>query len=104
MSVIHCCLFPGSFIWIFGPDVSAGASFPFIEPPMDPMNGMALTKGGISNLIDSMIRVVEDKGGQVILGRDMEKVITNKGRAVGVQSGDGEKLYARRAVALSFSD
>lgn len=90
---------PWAFHLDFGHDVSAGAFF-----PLGRMNSMALTKGGISNLIDSMIRVVEDKGGQVILGRDMEKVITNKGRAVGVQSGDGEKLYARRAVALSFSD
>ncbi|QKG83458.1 NAD(P)/FAD-dependent oxidoreductase [Kroppenstedtia pulmonis] len=100
---VRALFIPWAFHLDFGPDVSAGASFPFIEPPMDHMNGMALTKGGISNLIDSMIRVVEDKGGQVILGRDVEKVITDKGRAVGVQLGDGEKLYARRGVVANVT-
>lgn len=95
---VRSLFIPWGFHLDFGPDVAGGALFPFLEVPLDYRNGMALSQGGVSRLIDAMVSLLTSMGGKVVLGRDVDKVIVKEGRAVGVQMADGEQLYARRGV------
>jgi len=87
----------------FGPDVPGGATFPFLEPPIDHLNGMAFTKGGISNLIDAMVRVIEKNGGQVLLGQNVSQILVKGGRAVGIKTLSGKEYYAQKAVIANLT-
>ncbi|CAM3421215.1 NAD(P)/FAD-dependent oxidoreductase [Brevibacillus invocatus] len=95
---VQSLFIPWAFHLDFGPDVSGGAQFPFVEPPLDHRNGMAIAKGGISNLIQSMVKTLEKRGGQVLTQHPVEKVLVQNNRAVGVQLANGNKIHARKAV------
>lgn len=82
----------------FGPDISNGAVFPFIESIENHRNGMGFVKGGISHLPDSMVAAIEANGGEVKTGQSVDEVIVKKGRAVGVRLDTGRKITAKRAV------
>ncbi|AJY74149.1 phytoene desaturase family protein [Paenibacillus beijingensis] len=100
---VQSLFIPWSFHLDFGPDVAGGAMFPFLEVPLDHMNGMALAKGGVGTLIQSMIRTLESMGGKVVLGRHVSKIIVQNGRAAGVEMEDGEKLFAKYGVIANVN-
>ncbi|MHB1627152.1 MAG: phytoene desaturase family protein [Bacilli bacterium] len=100
---VRATFIPWAFHLDFGPDVAGGALFPFLEAPLDHMNGMALAKGGVGHLIASMVTVLSKSAGQVMLGRGVDKIIVQHGRATGVELEGGEKLYAKRAVVANIA-
>lgn len=100
---IRALLIPWAFHLDYGPDVQAGALFPFLEVPLDHLNGMVLVKGGVGNLVQAMTQVLQDKGGSIELGRSVRSVILREGRAVGVEMDGGEKLFAKRAVIANVT-
>ena len=87
----------------FGPDVSGGAAFPFVEPPIYFNYGMPLSEGGVGNLIKSMGNIVEKHGGAIETGQKVDHVLINNGRAVGVQTADGRKIHAQKAVIANVN-
>lgn len=95
---VQALFIPWAFHLDFGPDVSGGAQFPFVEPPLDHRNGMAIAKGGISNLITSMIKALEKRGGQVLTQHPVEKVLVQNNRAAGVMLGNGKAIHAKKGV------
>ncbi|MEZ0494085.1 phytoene desaturase family protein [Kineococcus sp. TBRC 1896] len=82
----------------YGPDVSGGAMFPFLETFTDMEEGIAVTEGGISRLSEALAAVVREAGGQVRTGTAVERVLTDGRRATGVRLAGGEEVHARRAV------
>ena len=60
--------------------------------------GMPVPVGGAGELARAMVSAVEDAGGTVECGREVTRVIVERGRAVGVETAGGESLGARRAV------
>ena len=82
----------------FGPDISNGAVFPFIESVANAQNGIALARGGIGNLVNALASMLEESGGALLTGRRVERVLVENGRAVGVRLANGDELRARRAV------
>ena len=60
--------------------------------------GMPVPVGGARQLAAALVGAVEDAGGQVRSHADVTRVIVEKGRAVGVETGDGGSVRARRAV------
>jgi len=87
----------------FGPDVSGGATFPFIEPPTYQTFGMPLSQGGVSNMIDSMAGVIKQNGGIIQSGRTVEKILVKNGQAIGVIISDGQKIYTRKSVIANVT-
>lgn len=82
----------------YGPDVSFGAMFPFIETFADMEGGIAVAEGGISRLPQALAALLTEAGGRVRTGADVVAVTTDGGRATGVTLADGSRLRARRAV------
>ena len=82
----------------FAPDVAGGALFPYLESMANQSFGMALGRGGAAAMIDALVATLKSLGGEVHLGRPVERVETSGDRATGVRLADGEVLSARRAV------
>lgn len=85
----------------FGPDVSGGAMFPFVETFTDMENGIAIAEGGISRLPEALAALVREAGGEVRTSSPVTRVLTDGERATGVELEDGEQIMARRAVVAS---
>jgi phytoene dehydrogenase-like protein len=82
----------------FGPDVSGGAMFPFLEAFTDMRTGISIAQGGASKLIEALVALGAEAGMEVRTGADVARVTVAAGRAVGVELADGERIEARRAV------
>ena len=87
----------------FGPDVSAGAMFPFVEVFSDAAAGMSIVEGGASRMIDALVAVLADHGGETRTGAPVERILTDGTRATGVELASGERITASRAVIASVT-
>jgi phytoene dehydrogenase-like protein len=87
----------------FGPDVSGGAVFPFLEAFSDMQVGMSVAEGGASRLVDALCGLLSEYGGELRTGVAVERILVAEGRAVGVELADGEHLKAARAVVANVS-
>jgi phytoene dehydrogenase-like protein len=59
--------------------------------------GLPVVRGGSRRFVDAFVRLIEDHGGRVRCGVEVERIVTSGGRATGVIA-DGEATEARRAV------
>jgi phytoene dehydrogenase-like protein len=82
----------------FGPDVSGGAMFPFLEAFTDMRVGISLVRGGASRLVDALIALGSERGMELRTDAEVARVIVRGGRAAGVELTSGEQLEARQAV------
>ena len=82
----------------FGPDVSGGAMFPFLEAFTDMRTGIALARGGASRVIEALIAIGAEHGGELRTEAEVSEVTVGGGRATGVVLASGERIHARRAV------
>lgn len=64
--------------------------------------GIALPRGGGSAFTDACISALRAHGGDIRLETEVDKVIVENGRAVGVRTTSGETITAREAVLGSF--
>lgn len=87
----------------FGPDVSGGAMFPFLETFTDMEVGISITEGGASNLVEALAGVCEDAGGEVRTDAEVSRVHVDDGRATGVELDSGERFEAREAVVANLT-
>jgi phytoene dehydrogenase-like protein len=87
----------------FGPDVAAGAMFPFVEVFSDAAAGMSIVEGGASRMIDALAAVLADHGGEVRTGAAVRRIVTDAGGAIGVELASGERIDASRAVLASVT-
>jgi phytoene dehydrogenase-like protein len=87
----------------FGPDVSAGAMFPFVEVFSDAAAGMSIVEGGASRMIAALAAVLADHGGEARTSSPVRRILTDGGRATGVELATGERITAARAVIASVT-
>jgi phytoene dehydrogenase-like protein len=87
----------------FAPDVSGGAMFPFLEAFTDMRTGIALARGGASRLIDALVALLGESGGELRLGAEVSRVVVEGGRASAVELAGGERIEARRAVVANLT-
>ena len=64
--------------------------------------GMPVVEGGSARFVDAFVRLIEDNGGRVTTGSEVEAIVVSQGRAVGVRVG-GEEVRARRAVIANVT-
>jgi len=60
--------------------------------------GCPVPEGGGRVLVDALVGIVRDAGGTVRTGADVDQVLVQGGRAVGVRLVDGEQVRARQGV------
>ena len=87
----------------FGPDISFGALFPFLETFTDMDNGMAVVAGGASNLPRALAAVARAAGAEIRTSAPVVKILSADGAATGVELADGERIDARRAVIANLT-
>lgn len=83
----------------FGPDVSGGALFPFLEAFTDLRTGIAVARGGAARLPDALVGLLREHGGEVRLGCEASRVHISGGRATAVELSGGERVTARHVIA-----
>jgi len=86
-----------------GPDDASSAFITKVIGAAIAMGGMPVPVGGGRVLVDALIGIVTDAGGEVRTGVDVTRVIVSNGRATGVQTADGTYLGATRAVLASVT-
>lgn len=87
----------------FAPDVAGGALFPYLESMANQAFGMVIGRGGADTIIKAMTTMLIARGGEIILGTTVEKILTSGGRATGVLLSDGQRLEAGRAVIANVN-
>src|SRR5215475_4365332 len=60
--------------------------------------GFGVPVGGSGSLTTALVRCIEDHGGKVLAGVDVERVSTRAGRAIGVRAKDGREFEAAEGV------
>lgn len=87
----------------FGPDVSGGAMFPFVEAFSDAEEGISISKGGAGRLTRALVGLIEENAGEVRTNCDVDRILCSKGRAVGVRLQSGETLSAKHAIIANLT-
>ena len=64
--------------------------------------GVHYAMGGVQAIAEAMARVIEEQGGRVVLGTEVDEVIVARGRAAGVKLTDGKILPG--AIVISNAD
>ncbi|HEY1775995.1 MAG TPA: NAD(P)/FAD-dependent oxidoreductase [Solirubrobacteraceae bacterium] len=87
----------------FGPDVVGGAMFAFLEAFTDMRTGISIAEGGASRLIDALVGLLVEAGGELRLRSEVTRVLLRGGRASGVELAGGERIDARRSIVANLS-
>ena len=86
----------------FSPDVAGGAMFSFLETMASQANGMVMGKGGGETLIDAMVGLLLELGGEIACSTPVEHIEVQNGAATKVIT--SETAYsARRAVIATLT-
>ena len=86
-----------------GPDDAGSAFITKVIAAAIAMGGMPVPVGGGRVLVDALLGIVTDAGGQVRCGVDVTRIVVESGRATGVQTADGDVIGATRAVLASVT-
>jgi phytoene dehydrogenase-like protein len=65
--------------------------------------GFPVPRGGAGALTGALVRRLEARGGTVQCGREVTRVVVDGGRAVAVETADGERCHVRRAVVADVA-
>lgn len=65
--------------------------------------GMPVVKGGSQGIVDAFVKLIEEKQGKILVNQDVQKVILEGKKAKGVQTADGGRYTAKRAVICSVT-
>ncbi|SNS25074.1 Phytoene dehydrogenase-related protein [Streptosporangium subroseum] len=84
-----------------GPDVSGGAMFPFLELFTDQRQGMSIVEGGASRMVEALVGLLNQYGGELRTDAEVRRIITSGDTARQVVLADGQGVTARRAIIAS---
>lgn len=60
--------------------------------------GMTRPRGGTGALVQALVKLVTSKGGKILTGQQVEKVLIDNGKAVGVRVGGGQEYRAKYGI------
>jgi beta-carotene ketolase (CrtO type) len=60
--------------------------------------GMARPRGGSGGLVEALVKLVHSEGGVILTDQDVEQVLVDDGRAVGVRVAGGKEYRANKGV------
>ena len=84
-------------------DSPGSGLFGFLLAMLGQEVGFPVPRGGAGQLTAALVRRLESLGGTVECGRAVTRVLVEDRRAVGVETADGERLAAGRAVVADVS-
>jgi phytoene dehydrogenase-like protein len=82
----------------FPPDVAGGALFPYLEAMANQSFGMVIGKGGADMMINAMLGLLGELGGEINLNAEVARIDVVDGRATGVALADGRAIAAAKTV------
>jgi phytoene dehydrogenase-like protein len=80
-----------------GPDAASSGFMAQVIGVAIELGGMPVPRGGGVTLVDALAGMIEDAGGSCETEREAERIVVERGHAVGVDAG-GETIEATRAV------
>lgn len=83
----------------YGPDISGGALFSFLESIGGQEFGMVLGKGGAKVLVDALCGVIKSHGGELRSDTSVKEIIVENGKAIGVITSNGQIIKAHSIIA-----
>ena len=86
-----------------GPDAAASGFMTQVIAVAVQEGGMPIPRGGGAKLADALVQLIRDHGGTCETGVDVERVLVQSGRAVGVRTAGGEIVTAERAVIANVT-
>lgn len=86
----------------FGPDIRGGALYPFLQCMQTQASGIRLGRGGAGALVDALVGLFRESGGELRCAAPVSEIVTERGAAVGVVAG-GERIAARSAVIANVT-
>ncbi|PLS07101.1 phytoene desaturase family protein [Neobacillus cucumis] len=63
--------------------------------------GMPTPEGGSEKLVQALVRLIKDQGGEILTHSHVDRIIVENGKAVGVRTDTGRKFLAKQAVVAS---
>lgn len=100
---VHGLLAPWVLHAGLGPDAAGSGFMAQVMAAALQLGGMPVPKGGGERLVDALASLIADRGGQLCTGCEAEKILLEKGKAVGIRVAGGEELQARRAVICNVT-
>jgi phytoene dehydrogenase-like protein len=86
-----------------GPDAAASGFMTQVIAVAVQAGGMPVPRGGGAKLPAALVQLIRDRGGTCETGVDVERVLVQMGRAVGVRTTAGESVTAERAVIANVT-
>lgn len=106
-SVTRSLLAPWALHNGLGPDDAGGAFITTVIAAAIAMGGMPVPVGGGRALVNALIAVITENGGQVLTGVEAVRITTqvrgSRPRATGVQTADGRHFSATKSVLASVT-
>ena len=100
---VHGLLAPWVLHTGLGPDAAASGYMTQVIAVAVQEGGMPIPRGGGAKLVEALQRLIGDHGGSCEIGRDVERVVVEDGKATGVRLTDGESVNAARAVIANVT-
>ncbi len=95
---VHGLLAPWVLHTGLGPDAATSGFMTQVIAVAVQEGGMPVPRGGGARLADALVQLIRDHGGVCETGKDVERVLVQMGRAVGVRIAGGDAVTADRAV------
>jgi phytoene dehydrogenase-like protein len=86
-----------------GPDAAASGFMTQVIAVAIQQGGMPVPRGGGQKLADALAELIRDHGGVCETRVDVERVVVQSGRAVGVRTDSGDTITAERAVIANVT-
>jgi len=100
---VHGLLAPWVLHTGLGPDQATSGFMTQVIACALQLGGMPVPKGGGVVLVDGLVSIVRDAGGEVRTGAHVERVLVSGGRATAVRLAGGETIRAERAIVASVT-
>ncbi len=83
----------------FAPDIAGGALFAYLEGMAGQAFGMVIGQGGADTIIKAMVAALKARGHVVETGTPVARILTEGGKATGIELADGRIIPARTVIA-----
>ncbi|MFF0075510.1 phytoene desaturase family protein [Streptomyces sp. NPDC005494] len=85
------------------PEAAGSGGYGWLMSMLGQAHGFPVPAGGAGALTSALVRRLRGRGGTVRCGQPVTEVVVRRGRAVGVRTGPGDAVPARRAVLADVS-